>query len=95
MSAKDTGEMRAAHIVVDNEALAEVLLTKAKAGADFSLLARTHSKDPSGSDGGDLGPFKPGDLIPAFAQLVQSLAPGDVGGPLKTPRGFHVIKRIY
>ncbi len=92
---KAAGQMRAAHIVVDKVALAEVLIQKTKEGEDFSLLARVHSTDPSGRDGGDIGAFNPGDLMPEFENLVRSLRPGQVGGPLKTKQGYHIIKRIY
>lgn len=95
IAAKAAGEMRAAHIVVEKRDLAEVLAEKAKAGEDFALLARTHSIDRTGPGGGDLGPFKRGDMLPAFESLVRSLSPGQVGGPLQTPLGWHVVKRVY
>jgi peptidyl-prolyl cis-trans isomerase C len=94
-SAKETGRMRAAHIVVDNRGLADALFQKILAGEDFALLARTHSVDPSGQMGGDIGAFMPGDLMAEFERLVKSLKSGEVGGPLKTGRGFHIVKRIY
>ena len=90
-----SGEMRAAHIVVANEDFAAVLLDQIRKGEDFATLARTHSIDPSRTSGGDIGAFRPGDLMPAFEQLVSRLTPGEVGGPLKTPLGYHLIKRIY
>jgi len=95
ISAKASGHMRAAHIVVRNRGLGDVLLQKIRAGEDFSLLAQTHSIDPSGRDGGDIGAFKPGDLMPEFENLVKGLSPGQVGGPIETPLGYHIVKRIY
>jgi len=92
---RDSAEMRVAHIVVENEALAEVLLGKLKDGEDFELLAKLHSIDPTGPNGGALGVFAPGDMMPELEALVQSLASGEVGGPLKTVQGFHVVKRVY
>lgn len=95
IEARDSGAMRASHIVVKNAGLAEVLIEKARSGEDFALLARTHSIDPTGSAGGDLGYFQPGDMMPEFEAVVRDLQPGQVGGPLKTPLGYHIIKRIY
>ena len=95
IEARDSGAMRAAHIVVANEGLAEILVQKARSGEDFTMLARSHSIDPTGRYGGDIGTFKPGDMMPEFEAIVQALAPGAIGGPLKTPLGYHVIKRIY
>ncbi len=89
------GEMRARHIVVKSEELARSLLQKVRSGEDFSALARTHSTDPSGRAGGDIGAFKPGDLLPAFEDVVKGLQPGEVGEPLRTAVGWHVIERIY
>lgn len=83
--------MRAVPIVVENEPLAEVFTGKIKDGEDFCLLARKHSIERTAQIGGDFGPFKLGDTLPAFEALVKSLAPGGVGGPL----GYHVVKRIY
>ena len=95
IDAKDAGAVRVSHIVVEKEALAELLAEQARSGADFGLLARTHSIDPSGHQDGDIGYFRPGDMLPAFEGVVQLLEPGEIGGPLKTPLGYHVLKRTY
>jgi tetratricopeptide (TPR) repeat protein len=93
--ARAAGEMRVRHILVEKEDLARTLLDRLKQGDDFASLARTHSVDRAGSRGGDLGPFKPGDLMPEFEAAVKGLAPGQVGGPVKTAAGWHLIERIY
>ena len=92
---REAGEMRARQIVVNNEGLAHSLLLKIRSGEDFATIARVHSIDPSGGSGGDIGAFKPGDLLPAFEEAVKGLQPGGVGGPLRTAVGWHIIKRIY
>jgi peptidyl-prolyl cis-trans isomerase SurA len=61
-------------------------------GADFAELARLHSEDPSASQGGDLGWVSPGDTVPAFERVMESLQPGEVSEPVKTPLGWHLIQ---
>jgi parvulin-like peptidyl-prolyl isomerase len=74
--------------------LAEEVLGKAKAdGADFEALAREHSEGPTGPRGGDLGTFRPGQMVPAFDQAAFALDVGEVSGVVETPFGFHVIQR--
>ena len=92
---REAGEMRARHIVVKEEGTARSLLQRARAGEDFASLARAHSADPSAEAGGDIGAFNPGDLLPAFEDLVRGLGPGRVGGPLRTALGWHVVERTY
>jgi tetratricopeptide (TPR) repeat protein len=89
------GEMRAKHILVRTETEALALLRELEAGASFEDLARRRSLDPSAQTGGDLGGFRPGDLLPEFEQEARRLAPGQVGGPIQTRAGYHVIKRVY
>ena len=93
--AQKAGAMRAQHILVKTETEARDVLRKLEAGAPFGSLARIHSIDPSGPFGGDVGPFLPGDLLPAFEQAVQKTEPGKIIGPVQSPAGFHIIKRIY
>lgn len=89
------GEMRARHIVVGDEGFAYILLKKVQSGEDFGTLARAHSIDPTARSGGDLGAFQPGDLLPAFEQMVKRLAPNEIGGPIQTALGWHIIQRVY
>lgn len=94
--AREAGEMRVQHILVKTEADAHKLLDQLDSGAKFEALAQLYSTDTaSGRQGGDLGAFLPGTLLPKFEQAVKKIEPGKVGGPVKTPAGYHIIKRIY
>ena len=85
-------EARARHILVGTEAEARAVSDRAGAGEDFAELAKELSIGPSGADGGDLGWFREGDMVPEFEAAAFALAPGDVSGPVKSPFGWHVIK---
>jgi peptidyl-prolyl cis-trans isomerase D len=74
-------------------AKAEELIVKLRAGGDFSALARQFSDDPgSASQGGDLGSFSRGQMVPAFDEAVFSLAQNEVSAPIKTRFGYHIIE---
>ncbi len=76
-------------------ALAEKILAEARAGKDFSALARQFSEDQgSAVNGGDLGHFARGTMVPAFEQAAFNLKPGELGNVVETPFGFHIIKLI-
>ena len=60
--------------------------------ADFAALARQHSEDSSAAQGGDLGWANPGMFVPEFEQLMNRLAPGQVGEPLVSRFGVHLIE---
>ncbi|MBU1317718.1 MAG: peptidylprolyl isomerase [candidate division Zixibacteria bacterium] len=64
------------------------------AGADFEQLAKEYSDDPSAADGGDLGYFGKGDLVPEFENVAFALPIGDVSDVVGTQYGFHIIKCI-
>jgi peptidyl-prolyl cis-trans isomerase C len=87
-------EIRASHILVMNEEHCKELIAKIKAGASFEDLARQFSKCPSGpKSGGDLGYFGKGQMVPQFENAAFKLNKGEIAGPVKTPFGFHIIKR--
>jgi peptidyl-prolyl cis-trans isomerase SurA len=71
---------------------AEKILELVKSGQDFAQLASMYSDDPSGKEGGDLGFFKKGDMIPKFEQVAFSLNPGEVSDVVETEFGYHIIK---
>jgi len=82
----------ARHILVADEATCEKLKTEIESGADFADLARRFSTCPSGSSGGDLGAFSPGDMVPEFDRVVFSGEVGKVHGPVQTQFGYHLIE---
>jgi peptidyl-prolyl cis-trans isomerase SurA len=70
----------------------EGILERAKKGEDFAKLASWYSDDPTGKEGGDLGFFKKGDMIPKFEQVAFALKPGEISDVVQTDLGFHIIK---
>ena len=85
-------EFNASHILVATEESAVNLIEKVKAGADFAELAIEYSTGPSGSNGGQLGWFQKGVMVPPFEEAVIALEKGAISGPVKTDFGWHVIK---
>jgi peptidyl-prolyl cis-trans isomerase C len=87
-------EIRARHILVPTEAEARAALAEVRrAGADFAEVARRRSTGPGSREGGDLGFFKRGDMIPEFEQAAFALRPGEIAqAPVRTQFGWHVIK---
>ena len=88
-------EVRASHILVETEEEADQIYQTVKAGADFSELAKEKSIDPSAKDnGGDLGFFTWGKMVPDFQEAAFALKEGEISRPIKTTYGWHVIKLI-
>ena len=83
---------RARHILVDSQEKCEGLKTEIEQGADFAQLAREHSSCPSSRNGGDLGQFGPGQMVPEFDKVVFSAEVGTVQGPVQTQFGFHLLE---
>lgn len=82
----------ARHILVSTEAQCNDLKQQIEGGADFAELARQHSSCPSGRDGGDLGEFGPGMMVPEFDKVVFSAPVNTVQGPVKTQFGYHLLE---
>ena len=82
----------ARHILVSTEEQCEELKTQIAAGADFADLAKEHSSCPSGRNGGDLGQFGPGQMVPEFDTVVFSADVNSVQGPVKTQFGYHLLE---
>jgi len=79
--------------VAERKAHANALLKELKAGADFIKLAKEKSEDPvTRTDGGDLGYFARGTLPPHVEDVLFAMKKGEVKGPLRTSRGFHIIR---
>lgn len=85
-------KVRASHILVDTQSQAQELKTRINRGEDFASLARKYSKCPSGQDGGDLGYFERGQMVPEFENVVFNLPIGAVSDPVQTQFGWHLIK---
>jgi len=72
---------------------ADGLLAQITKGGDFAGLAKQFSQDPgSAPNGGDLGFFSKGQMVPAFEQAAFSLKPGQTSGVVETPFGYHIIR---
>jgi peptidyl-prolyl cis-trans isomerase C len=86
-------EVRARHILVENEADAKAILVELKKGGDFAELAKTKSKDPSAAaEGGDLGYFTKDQMVPEFAEVAFKLDKGQLSDPVKSQFGWHIIR---
>jgi peptidyl-prolyl cis-trans isomerase C len=87
-------EVHARHILVPSEQEARAALAEVRRpGADFAEVARRRSTGPGSREGGDLGFFKRGDMIPEFEQVAFGLQPGQIAeNPVRTQFGWHVIK---
>lgn len=99
--------VRAAHILVRVPSVggseaedkarekAEAALKRIKDGADFGQVAREVSEDQATAlRGGELGLVAPGELVPEFERVAFALKPGEAGGPVRTPYGYHVVKAL-
>jgi peptidyl-prolyl cis-trans isomerase C len=85
-------EYDASHILVETEEAAKDLISKLQEGADFATLAKEHSTGPSGPNGGSLGWFGKGMMVPEFEAAVTTLEKGAFSAePVKTQFGWHVI----
>jgi peptidyl-prolyl cis-trans isomerase C len=85
-------EAHARHILVPTEQEAKDIIAQLKKGVDFAKLAKERSKDPGAADGGDLGWFKRGDMVPAFSEAAFALKPGQFTQiPVQSQFGWHVI----
>ena len=95
-------QTRARHILVRPDELTTVddarrrlqqLRMRIEGGDDFAELAKAHSVDTmSAADGGDLGWVNPGDLVPEFENMMNSLEPGAVSEPFPSQYGFHIVQ---
>ncbi|MEM7544954.1 MAG: peptidylprolyl isomerase [Pseudomonadota bacterium] len=93
LNAEATKEWNASHILVSEEAAAQEIAGLARAeGADFAELAKERSEGPSAPNGGSLGWFAEGQMVPTFQAAVFELTEGEVSDPVQTQFGWHVIK---
>jgi parvulin-like peptidyl-prolyl isomerase len=70
----------------------DAIVAELEGGADFAVLAATYSEDSSKDNGGDLGYFSRGEMVPQFDQVAFTTAVGEVSGIVETIYGLHLIK---
>ncbi|CAM3649897.1 peptidylprolyl isomerase [Mesobacillus zeae] len=86
-------EIKASHILVEDEKTAKDMKAKLDSGSKFEDLAKENSKDPgSAQNGGDLGYFGSGKMVPEFEKAAYGLKVGEISKPVKTEMGWHIIK---
>jgi peptidyl-prolyl cis-trans isomerase C len=101
---KQGEQARASHILVKADEKADEatkkaarakidgLLKRVKAGEDFAALAKENSDDGSAAQGGDLGFFPRGQMVPPFDQAAFALKPGEISDVVTSQFGYHIIK---
>ncbi|MEI8389839.1 MAG: peptidylprolyl isomerase [bacterium] len=88
---KEFTQVRASHLLVKTKEEADKIREEILAGKDFSEAAREVSLCPSGKQGGDLGYFGRGQMVPEFDTAAFSLPVGVVSEPIKTQFGWHLL----
>lgn len=85
-------EFSASHVLVESEERAAALLAEIEGGADFAEVAQANSSDGSAAQGGALGWFGAGQMVPPFEAAVSGIEVGEIAGPVETEFGWHLIK---
>ena len=91
LQAEQNEEYNASHILVETEEDAATIVEDLNGGADFAEVAREKSTGPSGPNGGQLGWFGAGMMVPEFQAAVEKLEVGAISAPVQTQFGWHVI----
>lgn len=91
---KEPEQLRAKHILVDSEEEAIKIAKEIEAGLAFEDAALKNSKCPSSQNGGDLGFFGKGNMVPEFEDAAFALDVDKVSEPVKTQFGYHLIKVV-
>lgn len=90
---KPQSEIEARHILVESQDKAKEIFEKIAHGADFAQMAKEFSKDPGTKDeGGKLGFFGRGQMVPQFEEAAFKLKEGEISQPVETQFGWHLIK---
>jgi len=88
-------QVKASHILVEDEATAKEVKEKLDKGEDFAMLAKEYSTDTTTKDnGGDLGFFAEGEMVAEFDEVAFALAVNEISDPVKTDYGYHIIKVV-
>ena len=85
-------EIEAQHILVADEDTANEVKQKLDEGEDFAELAKEYSTDGSAEDGGDLGYFSTGEMVPEFEEAAYNMEVDEISDPVQSQFGFHIIK---
>jgi foldase protein PrsA len=86
-------QIKARHILVEDEATAKEVKTKLDNGEDFAELAKEYSQDPGSAEaGGDLGWFGPGAMVAEFEEAAYALDVNEISAPVQSEHGFHIIQ---
>ena len=83
---------KAKHILVEDEETANKALAAIKGGMSFADAAKEYSTCPSKEQGGELGEFTRGRMVPEFEEAAFNMTPGEISEPVKTQFGYHVIE---
>jgi len=89
---KPTEQLRARHVLVASEDDAKLVIAELEKGRDFAEVAKEKSTGPTGPNGGDLGYFSEGDMVPEFYDASRALEVGAYSAPVQSSFGWHVIK---
>jgi len=89
---KGQASVRAKHILVESEDKAKEIKEKINNGLSFEDAAKEFSTCPSSSQGGDLGAFTSGKMVPEFEEAAFNLEVGEISEPVKTQFGYHLIR---
>lgn len=93
-ASRSSKEFNASHILLETESEALEVQSMLRESKDFSELAKTRSTGPSGPNGGNLGWFSKGMMVPSFEKAVLVLKVGEISGPIQTQYGWHIIKLV-
>ena len=82
----------ARHLLVKTEEECLNIKTEIEGGLEFAEAAKKYSSCPSKAQGGDLGEFGPGQMVPEFDKVVFSADIGSIEGPVQTQFGYHLLE---
>lgn len=84
-------KVSAKHILIDTEDEANKIIAEINAGKTFEDAAKEYSKCPSSNNGGELGAFAKGQMVPEFEKVAFAQEAGEMSGAVKTQFGYHII----
>lgn len=91
---KQSESVKASHILIEDEAKANEIVEEINAGLSFEDAAEKYSTCPSNANGGDLGYFTKGRMVPEFEAVAFEMEVGEISAPVKTQFGYHIIKVV-